>query len=95
MINSTFALLTDSNKNMNITKLLIVKCEIEPYPRPMPKGMLDPMPQVKVRFDDGSEKILFEFYPDELSFTENEFIGLTEKQAHELRMKKDIEFLQS
>jgi hypothetical protein len=61
----------------------------------MPEGMLDPMPQVKAQFDDGSEKTLFEFYPDELSFTENEFIGLTEKQAHELRMKKDIEFLQS
>lgn len=61
----------------------------------MPKGILDPMPQVKVQFDDGSEKVLFEFFPDELSFTEDEFIGLTEEQAHELRMKKDIEFLHS
>ncbi len=61
----------------------------------MPDGMLDPMPQAKVQFNDGSEKVLFEFYPDELSFTEDEFIGLTEEQAHELRMKKDIEFLQS
>ena len=57
--------------------------------------MLDTMPQVKVQFVNGQEKVLFEFYPDELSFTEDEFIGLTEKQAHELRMKKDIEFLQS
>jgi len=80
---------------MNITEPLIVKCTIGPHPRPMPEGMLDPMPQVQVQFDDGSEKILFEFYPDELSFTEDEFIGLTEDQAHELRMKKDLEFLQS
>jgi len=57
--------------------------------------MLDPMPKVKAQFDNGDEKDLFEFYPDELSFTESEFIGLTVKQAHELRMKKDIEFLQS
>jgi len=72
---------------------VISRCEIGNYPRSMPEGILDAMPQVKVQFDDGSEKTLFEFYPDELSFTEDEFIGLTEKQAHELRMKKDIEFL--
>ena len=81
--------------NMAISDPIIIKCTTGPYPRPMPEGMLDPLPQVKVQFDDGSEKILFEFYPDELSFTENELIGLTEEQAHELRMKKDIEFLQS
>jgi len=61
----------------------------------MPEGMLDAMPQVKVQFSNGEEKVLFEFYPDEISFTENEFIGLTEEQVHQLRMKKDIEFLQS
>lgn len=80
---------------MTPSKPIITRCQIGKYPRPMPDGMLDPMPQVKVQFDDGGEKILFEFYPDELSLTEDEFIGLTEKQAHELRMKKDIEFLQS
>jgi len=80
---------------MNIRQRLIVKCEIGPLPRSMPEGMLDPMPQVRVQFDDGSEKALFEFYPDEINFTESEFFGLTEHQAHELRMKKDIEFLQS
>lgn len=74
---------------------LIIKCTIESYPRPMPEGMLDPMPQVKVRFDDGSVKTLFEFYPDELSFTENEFIGLTEGQARKLKVEKDIKYLQS
>jgi hypothetical protein len=61
----------------------------------MPEGMLDAMPQVKVQFTDGQEKVLFEFYPDEINFTESEFIGLTEDQAHELRMKKDIHYLQS
>jgi len=32
--------------------------------------------QVKVQFNNGEEKTLFEFYPDEISFSENEFIGL-------------------
>ncbi len=74
---------------------LISQCTISPYPRSMPEGMLDAMPQVKVQFTDGQEKVLFEFYPDEINFTESEFIGLTEDQAHELRMKKDIHYLQS
>lgn len=78
-----------------MTKPLIVKCHIGSYPRPMPTGMLDPMPKVKVQFDNGEEKELFEFYPDEISFTESEFISLTEEEAHELRMKKDIKYIQN
>jgi len=61
----------------------------------MPEGMLDPMPQVIVQFDDGSKKTIFEFYPDELSFIEDEFIGLTEEQARKLKVEKDIKYLQS
>ena len=74
---------------------IITKCSIDPNPNPMPDGMLDPMPKVKVQFDNGQEKVLFEFYPDEINFTESEFIGLTEEQAHQLRIKKDIQYLQS
>ena len=74
---------------------IIVKCEIGPYPRPMPEGMFDPMPEVRVFFDNGDEKILFDFFPDEISFNENEFIGLTEEAAIRLRTEKDIKFLQS
>ena len=53
------------------------------------------MPDVTVTFEDGEVKRLFEFYPDELSFTESEFIGLTEKEAHALFIQKDIEYLRS
>ena len=74
---------------------IIVKCEIGTYPRPMPEGMFDPMPEVKVVFDNGVEKVLFDFFPDEISFTEDEFIGLTEEAAIRLRTEKDIKFLQS
>lgn len=47
------------------------------------------------QFDDGSKKTIFEFYPDELSFIEDEFIGLTEEQARKLKVEKDIKYLQS
>lgn len=44
-------------------------------------------------FDDGSEKELFRYYPDELSFRENELVGLTEEQANELYHRKDKAYL--
>ena len=44
-------------------------------------------------FEDGSEKPLFSYYPDELSFRKNELVGLTEEQAKELYHKKDIAYL--
>jgi hypothetical protein len=77
------------------TKPVIVKCTIGPYPRPMEQGMLDPMPEVKVQFDNGIEKTLFEFYPDEISFEESEFIGLTEESARRLKFEKDKRYIQS
>jgi len=80
---------------MSYSKPVIINCNIGPNPRPMPEGMLDPMPNVEVQFNDGIEKTLFEFYPDEINFTESEFIGLNEEEAHQLRIKKDIQYLQS
>lgn len=62
---------------------------------PMPTGMSDPMPIVTVTFEDGEVKELFSFYPDEISFAESEFIGLTEDEAQELRHKKDVAYLRS
>ena len=72
----------------------IVECRIGPYPRAMPEGMLDPMPSVNVIFDDGTSMSLFAFYPDEISFAESEFVGLTVKEAMALRHKKDVAHLQ-
>ena len=62
---------------------------------PMPKGICDPMPVVRVKFEDGSEKTLFDFFPDEISFSESEFIGLTEDEARSMKFKKDQAFLAS
>jgi hypothetical protein len=61
----------------------------------MPEGMADSMPMVTVRFNDGEEKKLFEFYPDEISFSESEFIGMTEESARRLKFEKDIKYIQS
>ena len=68
---------------------------ITAMPRPMPHGMFDPMPEVIATFEDGSTKTLFTFYPDEVSFTPSEFVGLTEAEAHTLFQQKDTAYLRS
>ena len=80
---------------MTSSETVIISCSIEPCPRPMPEGMLDSMPKVRVRFNTGEEKELFEFYPDEISFSESEFIGLTEEAARRLKFERDIKYIQS
>ena len=62
---------------------------------PMPKSLFDNMPEVQVEYADGTKETLFSYYPDELSFSSNEFIGLTRDEAHALRHKKDVAYLQS
>ena len=62
---------------------------------PMPQKMFDPMPVVTAQFDNGEVKTLFQFYPDEINFQPAEFIGLSESEAHALRHRKDVAYLQS
>ena len=83
---------------MNQNQRKIVAAIIGPMPRHFSAGLagaFDPMPDVTVTFEDGEVKRLFDFYPDELSFTESEFIGLTEQEAQALRLRKDVEYLRS
>ncbi len=61
----------------------------------MPKDLFDPMPQVFVTFENGEEDYLFEYYPDEISFNVEEFIGLTKDEAKDLKRQKDYKFLTS
>ena len=70
----------------------IASCKIGPYPKSF--FSLD-MPKVAVTYHDGKEETLFQFYPDELSFSEQEFIGLTRDQAMRLRHRKDVAYLRS
>ena len=69
---------------MTITKARITE---------QPKSLFDPMPQVWVTYEDGEEEMLFDYYPDEISFSPGEFVGLTRDQAISLRHKKDVEYL--
>jgi hypothetical protein len=68
---------------------------ITSMPRSMPEGMFDPMPEVVAIFEDGSTKRLFSFFPDEVSFTPSEFVGLTEEEAHSLFQRKDTTYLRA
>ncbi len=69
----------------------IVNCDIGPYP----KALGDTLPEVRATFDDGTVQTLFRFYPDELTFKPEEFIGRTAEEARRLRFEKDRAFLQS
>lgn len=73
----------------------IVSASITAMPRPMPEGMFDPMPKVVATFADGRKVELFSYYPDELCFTPEEFVGLTEEQGRRLRYSKDVAYLRS
>lgn len=60
----------------------------------MPDSFFDEMPQVYVIYEgEVEEKFLFEYYPDEISFTPEEFIGLTTEEARSLKGKKDKDYL--
>lgn len=59
----------------------------------MPVNAFDPVPEVWATFEDGEEKLLFSYYPDEISFMESEFICLTEEQARRLRHERDVDYL--
>lgn len=61
----------------------------------MPKEYFDPLPEIYVTLEDKSEVLLFTYYPDEISFTPEEFIGLTVEEARHLKFVKDKKYLES
>jgi hypothetical protein len=61
----------------------------------LPKHLGDPLPEVWATFDDGTEKMLFSYYPDELSFEAKDFIALTEEEGRLFKFGRDRAFLQS
>lgn len=62
---------------------------------PLPRKIGDPLPEVWATFEDGSEKMIFTYVPDEISFLESDFVGLTEEEAHTLKFGRDRAHLQS
>lgn len=61
----------------------------------LPESFTDPLPTVTVTLANGVTKELFFFYPDEITFTESEFVGLTIAEAYGLKQKKDLAFIRS
>lgn len=61
----------------------------------LPKRIGDPLPEVWITLSDGTEKMLFTYYPDEISFLESDFVGLTEDEARLFKFGRDRAYLQS
>ena len=49
--------------------------------------------QITVETEDGTHETIFSYYPDELSFHQDELIGLTIPEARDLFVRKDTKFL--
>ena len=56
--------------------------------------MFGPLPAVIVTID-GAEVRLFDYYSDELSFSSDEFVGLTVEEGRALKSQKDTAYLQA
>ena len=70
----------------------IIKCRITPQPT----SIFDPIPQIFVTLEgESDEQFLLEYYPDEISFTEQEITGLTISEVRTLHFQKDKRYLQS
>ena len=60
----------------------------------LPQVMFGPLPEV-IATVDGAEVRLFDYHSDEISFSPDEFLGLTVEEGRALKQKKDVAFLQS
>ena len=58
---------------------------------PLPRSFCDPVPEIIVTDSTGRETMIFSYYPDEISFTEVEFVGLTLDEARKLKFTKITE----
>ncbi|MGH2756014.1 MAG: hypothetical protein ACRDLB_16495 [Actinomycetota bacterium] len=58
------------------------------------KTIGDQLPEVWAIFKDGTDKMLFTYYPDEISFQAQD-IGLTEEEARVFKFGRDRAYLQA
>lgn len=72
----------------------IAAVEFRPEPLFVGLGPGGPV-EVHATFDDGQTTRLFGFYPDELTFTEEDLVGLTAREARDLHYQRDLEWLRS
>ena len=66
---------------------------IKAYITAMPHFPRAPRQRVFVTLDDGTAvQFLFDYHPEEVSFTPEEFVGLTIDEAHALKRQKDCAY---
>lgn len=83
--------MTPSGEKMEgVRSNLVVSARITP----LPQRLGDPLPAVWVTCEDGTETKVFDFYPDELSFSGDEFVGLTVEECRLLKFGRRRAFLQ-
>lgn len=82
---------TDRGRVDDVRSNVVVSARITP----LPQRLGDPLPEVWVTCEDGSETKVFDYYPDEISFSEGEFVGLTAEECRVLKFGRDRAFLQS
>lgn len=58
-----------------------------------PRQLGDPLPEVWATLSDGTEMLLFTYYPDEIAFGDDELVGLTEAETLKLKGAKDRAYL--
>ena len=61
---------------------------------PLPTRLGDPLPEVWVTCEDGIETRVFDFYPDEIMFSDRDFVGLTVEECRLFKFGRDRAFLQ-
>ena len=84
--------MTRSGEKMEVVRSnLVVSARITP----LPQRLGDPLPEVWVTCEDGTETKVFDFYPDEISFSGDEFVGLTVEECRLLKFGRDRAFLQN
>jgi hypothetical protein len=81
------------SKQKEIMKVINSRITEQPKSFWDPESNFGPMPKVYVTLENGVEEFLFEYYPDEISFTPSEFIGLTIDECRHLKFKKDKTYL--
>lgn len=61
------------------------------------KSIVDPTVNVvEIWLDDDPDwQVLFTYYPNEIKFTDDEFIGLTVEDALNLHWERELEYLRS
>jgi hypothetical protein len=51
--------------------------------------------EARVRLEDETSHVAFAWFSDELSFEKSDLMGLTLSQARDLKVQRDIQYLQS